>query len=166
MDNYEQLNYLSQLDPEQDLIENTAQLIKFEYQKLKISDPAKVRNKHEGYGIASESFAVLNSKFKDIASEMKIFLMMLPSLESDTINVCSTLYNQATAVAVQAINMATQAQRIIGDLYYHDTKPNTYPLDEHLGSVEFSETEEPSVEDEVLEILDEAINDDDLGGIE
>ena len=120
---YEQLKIDTTLDIDRDLKENTATMIKFAYeQMMEYKQPSKVKNKHEGYGIVAEAYSSLAAAVKNVRGDMDTFLKLLPSSESDTLNICGSLYNSAAETGMKAIMMAAQCQRILNDLYYGESR--------------------------------------------
>ena len=64
---------------------------------------------------------------------------ILPNGDGDVLNVIGSLYNSAVEVAVEAIKLAAQSQRIMDDLYYGESRPT--PL-EKLMDAEDDEQED------------------------
>lgn len=77
-------------------------------------------------------------------------LKLLPNGEGDILNVVGSLYNSAAEIAVEAIKLAAQSQRILDDLYYGESKT---PIEEYIEGQEaaedgFEETETAEAEEE------------------
>lgn len=77
-------------------------------------------------------------------------LKLLPNGEGDILNVVGSLYNSAAEIAVEAIKLAAQSQRILDDLYYGESKT---PIEDYIEGQEaaeegFEETEAAEAEEE------------------
>lgn len=110
------------LDSERDINSNLSILINLVYNQRK-EEMDTTKNKHEAYGIASEAFQVLKGAENTVKGEMDTFLKVLPSSETDTIQVCSTIYAAAQKTAAAAIDLAARCQKIMSDLYYSEPTP-------------------------------------------
>ena len=118
MSDYEQLEMDLRLDYEKSLKENVQTVVRFNYEKyMEETYPSKVNNHHEGYGILSENETVLTRAVKSVRSDMDTFLKVLPNGEADAISTCGSIYNSCVMTAAAAVQMATQAKRILDDLY-------------------------------------------------
>lgn len=116
---YEQMEIDITLESDRDLKENMQATAKFALgQIMEYQHPTKVKNRHEGYGIAAEGYASLQGKMKSTKTDMDDLLKLLPNGDGDVLNVIGSLYNSAVEVAVESIKLAAQAQRIMDDLYY------------------------------------------------
>lgn len=149
---YEQMEFDTTLESERSLKDNVQTVIKFALEQIMEYDhPEKVRNRHEGYGIAAEGFSSLGQRMKNANGDMKMMLSLLPNGEGDILNVVGSLYNSAAEIAVDAIKLAAQSQRILNDLYYGEQKT---PMEEYLEGQEeaqedgFEETGEKEAEEE------------------
>ena len=134
---YEQMEIDVTLESDRDLKENMQATAKFALgQIMEYSHPSNVKNRHEGYGIAAEGYSSLQGKMKSAKTDMDDMLKLLPNGDGDILNVVGSLYNSAVEVAVEAIKLAAQSQRIMDDLYYGtDGKtPLESYLDEGSGS--------------------------------
>ena len=144
MSNYEQMEMDMRLESEIDLKDNVSRVIQFNYAKRKLEadtfgQPIQaVRNKHEGYGIAAEAWNKIQIKEKDIKNGMGDYLALLQVQGEPAIQSVARLYDAALNLAVEAISMATDMNRILNDLYY-GRAPEKTPLEEAL---EDDETEE------------------------
>lgn len=125
------------LDSEREIKDNLAVLINLVYNQKK-EEMEKVRNKHEAYGVASEAFQVLKGAENTVKGEMDTFLKVLPSIETDTIQVCSTIYAAAQKTAAAAVDLAAKCQKIMSDLYYDEPTP----MERALADAEADEFEE------------------------
>lgn len=115
---YEQMEIDITLESDRDLKENMQATAKFALgQIMEYQHPTKVKNRHEGYGIAAEGYASLQGKMKSTKTDMDDLLKLLPNGDGDVLNVIGSLYNSAVEVAVESIKLAAQAQRIMDDLY-------------------------------------------------
>lgn len=130
MADYEQMEIDVTLESDRSLKDNVQNVAKFALGQIMRKDhPRAVRNRHEGYGIASEYNMALRINMKFIENNMKTMLSLLPNGEGDFINTCSILYNSAIETAVSAIKLAAQSQRILEDLYDSETRT---PLEDYL----------------------------------
>lgn len=119
---YEQMEIDITLESDRDLKENMQATAKFALgQIMEYQHPTKVKNRHEGYGIAAEGYASLQGKMKSTKTDMDDLLKLLPNGDGDVLNVIGSLYNSAVEVAVESIKLAAQAQRIMDDLYYGES---------------------------------------------
>ena len=124
MADYEQMEIDVRLDSERDLKDNITNVVTFTYdsQNLEAEKAGKeikaVRNKHEGYGIASEAFSKIQNAEKGIKNGMGTYLAMLQVKGDDAINICGSLYDGALNLAVEAVKMAADMHRILNDIYY------------------------------------------------
>lgn len=148
---YDQMEFDLTLESERSLKDNVQKVIKFALEQIMEYDhPEQVRNRHEGYGIAAEGYSALQQKVKAANGEMQTMLKLLPNGEGDILNVVGSLYNSAAEIAVEAIKLAAQSQRILDDLYYGESKT---PIEEYIESQEaaedgFEETETAEAEEE------------------
>lgn len=148
---YDQMEFDVTLESERSLKDNVQKVIKFALEQIMEYDhPEQVRNRHEGYGIAAECYSSLQGRVKAANGEMQTMLKLLPNGEGDILNVVGSLYNSAAEIAVEAIKLAAQSQRILDDLYYGESKT---PMEEYIESQEasedgFEETEAAETEEE------------------
>lgn len=141
MADYEQMEIDVTLERDRDLKENMQATAKFALgQIMEYVRPTKVKNRHEGYGIAAEGYSALQGKMKSAKTDMDDMLKLLPNGDGDVLNVIGSLYNSSVEVAVEAIKLAAQAQRIMDDLYYGESRPT--PLEEYMGEQESEQEEE------------------------
>lgn len=145
MSDYEQMEIDVRLDSEKSLKDNVAKVIQFTYDKRNLEAeemgrplPA-VRNKHEGYGIAAEAWSKIQVREKDIKNGMGDYLALLQVNGEEAIQQCAKLYDGALNLAVEAIGMAADMNRILHDLYYG--APQKTPLEEYEETLE-EETDE------------------------
>lgn len=135
MADYEQMEFDVTLESDRDLKENMQAAAKFALNQIKeYQNPTNVKNRHEGYGIAAEGYSALQGKMKSTKTDMDDLLKLLPNGDGDVLNVVGSLYNSAVEVAVEAIKLATQSQRIMDDLYYGESRPT--PLEELMKAEE------------------------------
>lgn len=128
---YQQMEIDVTLESDRDLKENMQATAKFALgQIMEYTHPTNVKNRHEGYGIAAEGYSSLQGKMKSAKTDMDDMLKLLPNGDGDILNVVGSLYNSAVEVAVEAIKLAAQSQRIMDDLYY-GTDGKT-PLEDYL----------------------------------
>lgn len=148
---YNQMEFDLTLESERSLKDNVQKVIKFALEQIMGYDhPEQVRNRHEGYGIAAECHSSLQGRVKAANGEMQTMLKLLPNGEGDILNVVGSLYNSAAEIAVEAIKLAAQSQRILDDLYYGESKT---PIEEYIEGQEaaedgFEETETAEAEEE------------------
>lgn len=143
---YEQMELDVRLDSEKSLKDNVAKIIQFAYEKRNLEAeengrpiPA-VRNKHEGYGIAAEAWSKIQVKEKDIKNGMGDYLALLQIQGEEALQRCAGLYDAAMNLAVEAISMAADMNRILNDLYYGVS--NKTPLETYEEALEPGELEE------------------------
>ena len=104
---YEQMEIDITLESDRDLKENMQATAKFALgQIMEYQHPTKVKNRHEGYGIAAEGYASLQGKMKSTKTDMDDLLKLLPNGDGDVLNVIGSLYNSAVEVAVESIKLA------------------------------------------------------------
>lgn len=161
---YEQMELDVRLESEKSLKENVAKVIQFTYNKRnqeaeEIGRPIPaVRNKHEGYGIAAEAWSKIQVKEKDIKNGMGDYLALLQVKGEEAIQSCARLYDAALNLAIEAISMAADMNRILNDLYYGVSDKT--PLEEYAGALE---SEENTVEFEEANLPEaEAAEDENL----
>ena len=148
---YDQMEFDLTLESERSLKDNVQKVIKFALEQIMEFDhPEQVRNRHEGYGIAAECYSSLQGRVKAANGEMQTMLKLLPNGEGDILNVVGSLYNSAAEIAVEAIKLAAQSQRIMDDLYYGESKT---PIEDYIEGQEvaedgFEETEAAEAEEE------------------
>lgn len=148
---YDQMEFDLTLESERSLKDNVQKVIKFALEQIMEYDhPEQVRNRHEGYGIAAECYSSLQGRVKAANGEMQTMLKLLPNGEGYILNVVGSLYNSAAEIAVEAIKLAAQSQRILDDLYYGESKT---PIEDYIEGQEaaeegFEETEAAEAEEE------------------
>ena len=134
---YDQMEFDLTLESERSLKDNVQKVIKFALEQImEHNHPEQVRNRHEGYGIAAECYSSLQGRVKAANGEMQTMLKLLPNGEGDILNVVGSLYNSAAEIAVEAIKLAAQSQRILDDLYYGESKT---PMEEYIEGQEAAE---------------------------
>lgn len=139
------------LDSERDINGNLSTLISLVFNQRK-EEMDTVQNKHEAYGIASEAFQVLKGAENTVKGEMDTFLKVLPSSETDTIQICSSIYAAAQKTAAAAVDLAAKCQKIMNDLYYDAPTPIERAIAGDAEADEFEEAEEhEDKEDEIDE---------------
>jgi hypothetical protein len=139
---YNQLELDTTLERDRNLKENIQTVITFEYGQIMDSQPDKVANHHEGYGILAEEYSLLAQKMKIVSGDMQTILKLLPNGEADILNIVGSLYNSAAETATMAVELAAQSRRIMNDLYYGDDKS---PIEKYLEEQEaegFEDAEE------------------------
>lgn len=144
---YEQMEIDITLKSDRDLKENMQATAKFALgQIMEYQHPTKVKNRHEGYGIAAEGYASLQGKMKSTKTDMDDLSKLLPNGDGDVLNVIGSLYNSAVEVAVESIKLAAQAQRIMDDLYYGESGKPT-PMEEYMDEQEAGASEDDGFEE-------------------
>ena len=134
MRDYEQMELDMTLESDRALKDNIQEVARFALgQFVQNEHPSTVRNRHEGYGIATEFYSSLQRSDKAVGVEMKSMLSLLPNGDGDFTNICGSLYNAAIDTAVAAIRLAAQSRRIMEDIY--GSEPPT-PLEEYAKSRE------------------------------
>lgn len=142
MADYEQMEIDVTLERDRDLKENMQAAAKFALgQIMEYVHPTKVKNRHEGYGIAAEGYSALQGKMKSAKTDMDDMLKLLPNGDGDVLNVIGSLYNSSVEIAVEAIKLAAQSQRIMDDLYYGESGKPT-PLEEYMGEQDTEQEDE------------------------
>lgn len=161
-ENYEQMEIDVRLESEKSLKDNVSKVIQFTFEKRNLEAeengrpiPA-VRNKHEGYGIAAEAWSKIQVKEKDIKNGMGDYLALLQVQGEDAVQQCGRLYDAALNLAIEAIGMAADMNRILNDLYYgvSDKTPleeYAEELEENVPDGEFEEAEAELPEAELEE---------------
>lgn len=143
-ENYEQLELDVTLDGERDLKENVRRTTDFALEQIRYYEkPTEVRNQHEGYGIAAEQFLALEGDTKATKKVLEDILKMLPNGKGDFIQLCGSLYANASKAAVSAIRLAAHAQRILTDLYDSVT-----PIEEAINEAENDGFEDADISDD------------------
>ena len=141
MKDYTQMEIDVTLESDRDLKENMQAAAKFALgQIMEYTPPTEVKNRHEGYGIAAEGYSALQGKMKSVKTDMDDLLKLLPNGDGDVLNVIGSLYNSAVEVAVEAIKLAAQSQRIMDDLYYGESRPT--PLEELMDAEDDEQEDE------------------------
>lgn len=141
MKDYTQMEIDVTLESDRDLKENMQAAAKFALgQSMEYTHPTEVKNRHEGYGIAAEGYSALQGKMKSVKTDMDDLLKLLPNGDGDVLNVIGSLYNSAVEVAVEAIKLAAQSQRIMDDLYYGESRPT--PLEELMDAEDDEQEDE------------------------
>lgn len=149
-ENFEQLAIDVRLDSERSLKDNVGKVIQFTYDKRnkeaeeKGMPLATVRNKHEGYGIAAEAWSKIQIKQKDIKNGMGDYLALLQVDGEEAIQSCARLYDAALNLAIEAIGMAADMNRILNDLYYgveDKTALEEYMEEQDAEEADFEEAE-------------------------
>ena len=148
---YDQMEFDLTLESERSLKDNVQKVIKFALEQImEHNHPEQVRNRHEVFGITAECYSSLQGRVKAANGEMQTMLKLLPNGEGDILNVVGSLYNSAAEIAVEAIKLAAQSQRILDDLYYGGSKT---PIEDYIEGQEaaeegFEETEAAEAEEE------------------
>lgn len=141
MKDYTQMEIDVTLESDRDLKENMQAAAKFALgQIMEHTHPTEVKNRHEGYGIVAEGYSALQGKMKSVKTDMDDLLKLLPNGDGDVLNVIGSLYNSAVEVAVEAIKLAAQSQRIMDDLYYGESRPT--PLEELMDAEDDEQEDE------------------------
>ena len=139
---YNQMEFDMTLDSERDLKENVQTAVAFACRQLQSQNLPAVASRHEGYGIAAESWTNLCGATDKIKGDMKSFLRVLQAGDAEAVNSASSIYNSAIDAAFEAVRLAAQADRIMNDLYKKIGEEKT-PLEEMLEDEddEFQEAE-------------------------
>lgn len=153
MSDYEQMELDVRLESEKSLKGNVSKVIQFTFNKRNLeaeengSPLSTVRNKHEGYGIAAEAWSKIQVREKDIKNGMGDYLALLQVQGEEAIQSCAKLYDAALNLAIEAISMAADMNRILNDLYYG--VPEKTPMEEYME--EYMEAQEESEEEDFEE---------------
>lgn len=149
-ENYEQMEIDVRLESEKNLKDNVAKVIQFTYNKRNLEAEENgyplqpVRNKHEGYGIAAEAWSKIQVREKDIKNGMGDYLALLQVKGEDAVQSCSRIYDAALNLAIEAIGMAADMNRILNDLYYGYSKKT--PLEEYAEECDGKPTDDGFIE--------------------
>lgn len=145
---YDQMEFDVTLDSVRELKENVNVAIDFACRQLRTKNLPIVVSRHEGYGILVEQVGVLNASQKLIGEGMKNYTAVLAAGESDAVSAASKVYNAACMVALEAMQVASQASRVMEDLYRNQPEEKT-PMEEYLdGNQEEDGFEEAEMEDD------------------
>lgn len=163
MADYEQMEIDVRLESEKDLKTNVGKVIKFFYDKRRVEAeesgwPLKrVESKHEGYGIAAEAYSKIGAKAKVLKNGMEDYLKLLQVKGEDGVSICGDIYNQALELAMEAIEMAADATRILNDLYYgYDSRT---PIEQAIAEMKAQDGQEGAEFEDAEESQDEDKND-------
>ena len=123
----------------------------FACKQVRANSRAKVQNRHDGYGIASEFYANMKTGTKKVDESMKDFLRILPTDDdAKAVEAASSLKNAAAQLMIDATKLAAQADRIMNDLY-EEVSSYTTPVEDYLNGFEDAEAEgdaDPEAEEE------------------
>lgn len=156
---YEQMEIDVRLESEKSLKDNVAKVIQFTYNKRNLEAEENgyplqpVRNKHEGYGIAAEAWSKVQVREKDIKNGMGDYLALLQVKGEDAVQSCGRIYDAALNLAIEAIGMAADMNRILNDLYYGYS--NKTPLEEYAEECEEATADDGFMEAEPVEAAEE-----------
>ena len=143
----EQMEFDCRLDSERELEENVNIALEFACKQVKENSRAKVQNRHDGYGIASEYYATMKTGQKKVDESMKDFLRILPADDdAKAVEAASSLKNAATQLVLDATKLAAQADRIMHDLY-DEVSSYTTPMEDYLTGFEDAEESYPGNSD-------------------
>lgn len=143
---YEQMEMDLRLDYERSLKDNLMTVTDFTGKKrqeelAEQGRPLKtVTSKQEAYGLMAQEFLATSQCFKVIKGQMDDFLKILDGDDGATTS-AGNIYNSAIMLAQQAVIMASEAKRILSDLYYEPITPLEAYAAEQEGE-EFQEVEE------------------------
>lgn len=128
----EQMEFDVRLESDRELEENVNVALDFACKQVRANSRAKVQNRHDGYGIASEFYANMKTGTKKVDESMKDFLRILPTEDdAKAVEAASSLKNAATGLVLQATKLAAQADRIMHDLY-DEVSSYTTPVEDYL----------------------------------
>lgn len=128
----EQMEFDVRLESDRELEENVNVALDFACKQVRANSRAKVQNRHDGYGIASEFYANMKTGTKKVDESMKDFLRILPTDDdAKAVEAASSLKNAATGLVLQATKLAAQADRIMHDLY-EEVSSYTTPVEDYL----------------------------------
>lgn len=97
--------------------------------------PAKVRNRHEAYGIAAEQYTRISKAVSAIKGDVAALLGTLGDPNHNAVEATSSIVNSATEAAAVLLHAAAEMRRALDDLYTAEyTEPGPTPLDELAGA--------------------------------
>lgn len=99
---------------------------------------AKVKNRHEGYGILAEKFVELQKTQKKVQAGMTEFLAVLPTDTKHAVEESSSILTAAHDVAAKATLMAAWAEKVMQDLYELQMQEEKTPLEEMMDGEGFA----------------------------
>lgn len=147
----EQMEFDVRLESDRELEENVNVAFDFACKQVRANSRAKVQNRHDGYGIASEFYANMKTGTKKVDESMKDFLRILPTDDdAKAVEAASSLKNAAVQLMIDATKLAAQADRIMNDLY-EEVSSYTTPVEDYLNGFEEAEAEgdaDPQEEDQ------------------
>lgn len=95
------------------------------------STPAKVRNRHEAYGIAAEQYTRISKAVNTIKGSISNLLSTLGDPNHNAVEATSDIVNSTTDAAAVLIHAAAEMRRALDDLYTAEyTDPGPTPLEE------------------------------------
>lgn len=148
----EQMEFDVRLESDRELEENVNVALDFACKQVRANSRAKVQNRHDGYGIASEFYANMKTGTKKVDESMKDFLRILPTDDDGkAVEAASSLKNAAAQLMIDATKLAAQADRIMNDLYEEVSSYTTPMEDYYLNGFEDAEAEgdaDPHEEDQ------------------
>lgn len=128
----EQMEFDVRLESDRELEENVNVALDFACKQVRANSRAKVQNRHDGYGIASEFYANMKTGTKKVDESMKDFLRILPTDDdAKAVEAASSLKNAAAQLMIDATKLAAQADRIMNDLY-EEVSSYTTPVEDYL----------------------------------
>ena len=128
----EQMEFDVRLESDRELEENVNVALDFACKQVRANSRAKVQNRHDGYGIASEFYANMKTGTKKVDESMKDFLRILPTDDDGkAVEAASSLKNAAAQLMIDATKLAAQADRIMNDLY-EEVSSYTTPVEDYL----------------------------------
>ena len=128
----EQMEFDVRLESDRELEENVNVALDFACKQVRANSRAKVQNRHDGYGIASEFYANMKTGTKKVDESMKDFLRILPTDDdAKAVEAASSLKNAAAQLMIDATKLAAQADRIMHDLY-EEVSSYTTPVEDYL----------------------------------
>lgn len=128
----EQMEFDVRLESDRELEENVNVALDFACKQVRANSRAKVQNRHDGYGIASEFYANMKTGTKKVDESMKDFLRILPTDDdAKAVEAASSLKNAAAQLMIDATKLAAQADRIMHDLY-DEVSSYTTPVEDYL----------------------------------
>ena len=128
----EQMEFDVRLESDRELEENVNVALDFACKQVRANSRAKVQNRHDGYGIASEFYANMKTGTKKVDESMKDFPRILPTDDdAKAVEAASSLKNAAAQLMIDATKLAAQADRIMHDLY-EEVSSYTTPVEDYL----------------------------------
>ena len=148
MSEYEQMEMDLRTDNQRIFMQRVSEAIELRKEQLD-EEMASITNRHQGYGLAAQSWAAVGAAIKTCGNDMKDFLKILPSDDGRAVDVSTALADDLSKLAITVISAAASASRISAELYsqYSMTQPEKTPVEEYLEANGEDEEDETETED-------------------